>query len=860
MTVGPGTTLGPYEILSLLGEGGMGSVYKARDPRLGRYVAIKVAKEKFNERFDREARAVAALNHNNICTLYDIGPNYLVMEYIEGPTLTARIKEGAMSVDAAMPILKQLVDGIEAAHEKNIYHRDLKPDNIKITPEGVVKILDFGLAKAADPITVVDDPANAPTLRLMTVAGAIMGTPSYMSPEQASGKPVDKRADIWAFGVVVWEMLTQSRLFGGETIAHTMAEVLTKEFTLDGTPEVIRPLLSRCLVRDAKVRMRDIGEARIALNRIAAGGQETAATPAQYPKRRERLSWALAAIATAAALTLGLFYFRKTAPPIYPVRFDHPLPQKNTLTYMDTPAASPDGRMFAYTGVKSGVSPMLWLRRIEAAQAVALQGTENAAAPFWSPDSRFIGFYADGKLKKIDVNGGPPQILCDPRVFLGGSWNRDGVILIGGTRLSQVSSAGGEPKRVFERDDARRETGQFWPHFLPDGRHFLYTSRSQDASKSGVYLGSLGSQESRRLLDSYTNASFVEPDLLLFARGIVLFAQSFDTGKLQLRGEPFPVADAVTRNDIGGVSSYSSSRNGTLVYRAGNAAGAEIQPAWYDRNGKRLGSAGEPRVYRQGMLSPDEKRFAAQILDPKVGTSDIWILDLTSVILSRVTSDPAAKDTVAWSPDGREILFGSSSGGFVNLYRKMAGGGDARPVHALQENVYPAEWLKDGSITFLNRFGRNFYRLASGAGAKPETLLKTEYNKDGLRVSPDGRWAAYNTNESGRHEVYIAAFPSFAERRQVSSAGGVQGYWRKDGKELFYLTLEGNMMSVPIKNGVALEAGIPNLLFPTRVPVEYQYDQFAVTGDGKRFLLLESIDSEAKPITVVVNWPAVLKR
>jgi len=867
MTLSAGQKLGPYEVLAPIGAGGMGEVYKARDTRLDRVVAVKVSAKELGERFQREAQASASLNHPNICTLHDVGPDYLVMEFIEGTEI-----KGPLPIGEALRLAIQIAEAVSHAHRHGVIHRDLKPSNILVTKSGV-KVLDFGLAKLiranAAPSPAQDNLAATLTQHAVTQDGTILGTPRYMAPEQLEGQEADRRSDIFAFGLVLYEMITGCPAFEGKTHANLIASILAGEpKPVTSFQPLIPPalvhLINTCLAKDPDDRRQNMHDVLLELRWIAEGGSQAGIPKpvVEHRKRRERLSWAVAAVASAAALALGFLHLRETPAPADPVRFEQPVPPKNTLRGYDVPAVSPDGRSFAYTGITSGAKTMLWLRRLDAVQAAALPGTEDSRLPFWSPDSRFIGYFANGKLRKIDANGGPPQILCDTPTFLGGTWNRDGIIVLGKTNgpLHQVTSAGGEPKPLLQLDTARKETGQGWPHFLPDGRHFLYASLSSEVGKGGIYLGSIGSQESRRLLDTVSNASFVSPGLLLFGRGRVLMAQQFDSGKLQLGGDPFPVADLVGRSEVTQNSIYSSSPDGALVYQSEISSAADLQPAWYDRSGKRLGSVGEPRIYRQGTLSPDEKRFAGQILDPRVGTYDIWLLDLTSGILSRMTSDPSTKDTVAWSPDGREILFGSNKSGILNLYRKVVGGGDEQLVQASAEAVYPAEWLKDGSFLYMSFQGKSFYRLPPGAGSKPETLLKTEYSKDEPRVSPDGHWVAYNTDESGRWEVYIASFPGFTERRQVSNNGGVQGYWRKDGKELFYLSLDGNLVSVPIKPGAALEAGIPKILFPTRVPVAPQWDQFAVTGDGQRFLVLESIEGEAKPFTIVLNWTAAARR
>jgi Tol biopolymer transport system component len=846
----------------------MGEVYKARDTRLDRTVAIKVSTREFGERFQREAQAIASLNHPNICTLHDIGPDYLVMEYIEGVEI-----KGPLPIGEVLRLAMPVGDALNYAHRHGVIHRDLKPANLLVTKSGV-KVLDFGLAKLnrAD-VALSDAPADlVPTLtqHAVTQKGMIVGTPRYMAPELLEGREPDARSDIWAFGLVLYEMITGVAAFEGKTRANLIAAILAGEprpvtVFQPLIPPALERLIGTCLAKDPDDRLQNMHDLVLGLKWIVDSGSQAGIPKSvvAHRKRRERLSWLVATTVSAAALALGVVRLRETPAAVFPVRFEQPIPINNMLTWFDVPAVSPDGRSFAYTGVSAGAKPMLWLRHLDALQPTTLPGTENARLPFWSPNGRFIGYFAEGKLTKVDANGGSPQVLCDIPNAGGGSWSRDGLILIGETDgpIHEVLAAGGGPKALLKLDSARKETGQAWPHFLPDGRHFLYTSlNTLDPGKGGIYLASTDSRKSSLLLPGQSNANFVLPGLLVFGRGRLLMAQPFDPGKLRLAGAPFPAGESVGRSLVMSNSIFSSSPNGTLVYRSEIGTFGNLQPAWYDRNGKRLGSIGEPRAYWQGALSPDEKRFAVDVLDPKTGTRDIWLLDLGTGILSRLTSDPASKNTVEWSPDGREILFASNKSGSMSLYRKVVGGGDELLVHASSEDLFPAEWLNDGSFLYLNTGGKSFYRLASNAGAQPETLLKTEYSKDEPRVSPDGQWVAYHTNESGRWEVYIASFPGFTNRRQLSNNGGVPGYWRKDGKELFYLALDGNMISVPIKPGFPPEAGMPRVLFPTRVAVSPGWDQFAVTGDGQRFLMLETIETEAKPFTIVLNWPAGIKR
>jgi Tol biopolymer transport system component len=873
----PGTRLGVYEVTASIGEGGMGQVYRAHDTKLNRDVALKSLPDSFASdpdrlaRFTREAQTLASLNHPHIAQIHGLeesgGVRALVMELVEGEDLSQRIARGAIPLDEALEIARQIAEALEYAHEHGVVHRDLKPANIKVGPEGAVKVLDFGLAKAAQN-TFGGDAAASPTFTMgATEAGVILGTAAYMAPEQASGRAVDRRADIWSFGVVLWEMLTGRRLFDGETVSHTLADVLRADIDLSrlppSTPVPIRDLLRRCLDRNVKTRLQSIGEARIALQAFladpSASPTPTPAVPGAAAGSRHRLfPWVIAAGATAALLSLAVVHLREEATPVDPYRFEVPIPANASFRSWDFPVISPDGRMLAFAGGELG-RRQLFVRRMDSLQTTALDGTEGASVPFWSPDSRYVAFSADGKLKKVDTDGGPVEIVSDAEVVLGGAWSREGVIVVSSQGvLRQVSAAGGISTPLLKLDESRKERAQRWPHFLPDGRHYLYTSSSREAGKSGIYVATLGSTESTLLVGSESNAYFVHPGFLVFARGQVLVSQRFDPASLRLTGDPVPIADSVGGLAQASVSHFSASSNGVLVYRP--ELSPMTVPVWYDRHGKRLGAVGEPRQYLQFTLSPDEKRIAAQVIDSRVGASDLWVLELASGIFSRMTSDPADEDGAAWSPDGREIFYSSNRrGGRHSLYRKLVGGGDEQLVLASEESTWAEDWLEDGSFLFVNQNGRSFFRLPS-AGGGPATLLKTDYSKDEPRVSPDGRWVAYNTDESGRWEVYVAAFPSFTERRQVSNNGGVQGVWRKDGRELFYLALDGTMMSVPITPGPALETAIPQALFPTRVPVWQTRDQFAVTGDGQRLLLLESTEVESKPFVVLLNWPATLKQ
>jgi Tol biopolymer transport system component len=526
------------------------------------------------------------------------------------------------------------------------------------------------------------------------------------------------------------------------------------------------------------------------------------------------------------------------------------------------PVIAPDGLRFVFPATNAVGKNLLWLRSLDSPSIQPIAGTEDAIDPFWSPDSRFIAFFAQGKLKKIDPSAGPPQILCDVPATAqwsspGGAWNKDDVILLGtNNALVRLSAQGGELKPVHELDKPRGEVALSWPRFMPDGNHFLYDS-FRPAGGSGIYLGSLDSKETRLLIPTESNVNYALPGFLMYGRQDTLFAQPFDADKLHVTGEPIPVANqlAVMRYAPGTV--YSVSQNGVLVYRA--VGSADVQLAWYNRDGKRLGPVGQPGAYGIITLSPDEKRVALERFDAQLRTNDLWTLELASGIFSRLTFNPADETDPVWSPDGRELVFSSNRQGVTNLYRKVIGGGDEELVLDSAEQKYPKLWTKDGSILFINEQGKTFYNLPLAGDRKPVVLTHSEFERDNPRVSPDGRWIAYNSLESGRWEVYVAAFPSFQEKRQVSGGGGCQPLWRKDGKELFYRTLEGKQMVVEVKIATKLQTGVPLLLFQTPARVNPVQNEYAVTGDGKMFLFREPIGEGTAPITVVLNWSAGLK-
>ncbi len=890
MALTAGTRLGPYEILAPIGAGGMGQVWSARDSRLNRTVAIKVSAEQFSERFEREARNVAALNHPNICTLFDVGPDYLVMELVEGPTLAERIGAGPIPLEEALAIAHQIAEALEAAHEKGIVHRDLKPENVKLTSEGKVKVLDFGLAKAREPESAAGNPAMSPTLTISaTRAGMILGTAGYMSPEQARGKVVDRRADIWAFGVVLYEMLCGRQLYSGELASDMLAAVILKEPDWEplpaNTPGRIRELLARCLRKDPKMRLRDIGDARITIEEYLAkpdGLEKTAAAPAAA--RRMRPWPAAAAVVLAVGLAgLSAIHFSEKAPEAAAVRFQIPAPEK--AGYGNGIAVSPDGKRLAFVAIAEGRT-MLWVRPLDSLAAQPLPGTDGAAFPFWSPDSRFIGFFGVGKLKKVEASGGPPQTLCDvPNTGIGGSWSRDGVIVFGtnSTGLFRVPQAGGAAAPVTTLDASRGESFQGRPWFLPDGRHFLYYVNST-TENSGIFLGTLDGKDRKRLVAARQGAVYAplsgsgEKGHLLFLREGTLMAQPLDAGNFELAGDAFPVAE-----QVGSVISYpfiSASANGVLVYRGGGAGG-NTQLAWFDREGKPLGTVGPIGVYNDVALAPDGKRVAVRKAEPQSGNLDIWLLDVAHGVPTRFTFDPAQEAFPVWSPDSSRVVFSSNRDGAANLYQKGAGGtGSEEPLLKSNLEKRSYDWSGDGKYLLYSvsepKTRSDLWVLPEPVGAsgeqKPRPFLATPYNESQGQFSPGPagtpRWIAYSSDESGRNEIYVQPFletaSAAAGKFQISSEGGLQPRWRRDGKEIYYIAPDGKLMAAEVKTGPQFEHGVPQALFQTRIfgggagLVNFRYSP---APDGKRFLIDNQAEETASaPITAVLHWTAGLKR
>jgi Tol biopolymer transport system component len=895
MTLAAGTKLGSYEVVVPIGAGGMGEVYQAHDTKLGRDVAIKVLPEVFAHdperlsRFQREAKMLAALNHPNIAQIYGLDDSgsihFLIMELVSGETLADRVKSGPVPVEESLKIAVQIAEALEAAHEKGIIHRDLKPANVKVTPEGKVKVLDFGLAKAFAGDAPNEDIGNSPTLsRAATMQGVILGTAAYMSPEQARGKVVDKRTDLWSFGCVLFEQLTGKQAFDGEDITEILAAVVKIEpdwnLLPENTPPIIRKLLRRCLQKDKTLRLRDAGDARLEIHETltTTAPADPVAAQRKGPLSNIRAAWSIAAIAIVlAALGWGAFaYFRRAPAGPQPVRFFVSPPGAGRLAMVaptitgasvNPLAVSPDGSRIAIVAAGADGKSQLLVRSLDTLAAQPLAGTEGAFQPFWSPDSRFIGFFAGGKIKKIEVSGGPPITLCDAPDPRNGTWNRDGVILFGpsaNSALARVSAAGGVPTAATTLRQG--ETVHVRPFFLPDSQHFLYRAATGPGG-GPIYVGSLNSAERKFLFNADSSNVAYSEGHLLFLREKTLMAQPFDARRLVLTGDAFPIAEniltGVTTNPVG---VFSVSENGVLVYETG-APTAGDQLLWLDRNGKQMSVLGDPALYTDLELSPDGKRASVSISDQAGKERDIWFYDVARGLRTRFTFGAGAAVSSIWSPDGSRIVFDAIRKGHLDLYQKSSSGAGTEEV-LLEDNLdkYPTSWSPDGKFiiyhTVPGQTGRELFTFPLSGDHKPVPFLNTKFDVAFGQFSPDGRWVAYRSDESGRNEVYVAPFPGPGEKWQISTAGGTLPRWRRDGTEIFYLAPDNKLMVATVNGkGASFEVRAVNPLFETRIALggRYQYD---VSPDGQRFLIntLPEQAASADPITVVLNWTAGLKK
>jgi eukaryotic-like serine/threonine-protein kinase len=822
------------------------------------------------DRFQLEAEVLASLDHTNIGAIYGLvdaeDSRTLVLALIEGQTLADRIDAGPIPIDEAVAISKQIIEALEYAHDRGVVHRDLKPANVKITPERVVKVLDFGLAKVLEDEPPPSSLANSPTLTLgYTRAGMILGTAAYMSPEQALGRPVDRRSDIFSFGAVLYEMLTGKRAFRGATTPDVLEAVVKNDPDWSklpaDTPGVIHKLLRRCLSKDRKRRLQAIGEARIALEEES--GADSPSQALSRPPKNSTLSWAAAAGAVLLGIglaALALVHFREEPPRL--AKLSMLLPEKATMDGIM--ALSPDGRRLAFAAGLDGKNE-LWVRDFDSLAARPLPGTEGAAGPFWSPNSRSLGFFTATKLKRIDIAGGPALTLCDVASSLGGSWSRNDVIVFAtvGRGMFRISAAGGAATALTDVMPGL----PFAPWFLPDGRHFLYSISLEVPEKNGIYVGDIDpkvdSKSPQRVLPVASNAVYASLGYLLFASDRTLMAQPFDEAKFQTTGEAMPIAQHVT-SLFGLLNLFSVSQNGVLAYISG-AVGGKLQLTWVDRSGKVAGKVGPPGVYDNFRLAPDEKRIAFDRTDPQSGNNDVWVMDLIRGTTSRLTFDLAADNLPIWSPDGLRILYPNRRSGAFDLYVKSAAGTGQEEVLVKlgTPTGWGTNWSRDGHFILYEipgaNTGEDLWVAPQFGDRKPFPYLQTQFNESHGSFSPDGRWVAYVSDESGRNEIYVQAFPLSGAKFQISTGGGTEPTWRKDGTELFYVAADRNLMTVPIKLAATLEAGAPKSLFP--ITLTEDQHSFAVANDGQRFLIGTSAGGEkALPMTVVLNWQAVLKK
>jgi serine/threonine protein kinase len=870
MSLTPGTSIGIYEIQSAIGKGGMGEVYRARDTKLKRAVAIKSLPIEFARdadrlaRFQREAEALAALNHPYIGAIYGleeaVGMQFLVLELVEGETLADRLNRGPIPITEALQLAKQIAEALETAHEKGITHRDLKPANIKITPDGIVKVLDFGLAKVNDHSGSSMDLTNSPTM--MSSPGMFIGTAAYMSPEQAKGQDTDRTCDVWAFGCVLYEMLTGHAVFGGGSVAEILVGVMKSEpdwsLLPAETPETIRFLLRRSLQKERKNRFHDAADTRILIDEAQKSASIDSSKIGMVALRKPRPAWiTLGVVASVLAFTVG--WFLRPAARAPEMRLDIATPMTSAPASL---AISPDGQSIVYSSDSQG-QPRLWLRRLDSVAPRLLPSTEGATYPFGSADSRTVGFFSDGKLKRIDVDGGSLQTLANAPGSRGGTWNSEGVILFtpaASGPIFRVSATGGEPTAVTTLDDPQEGSHRF-PQFLPGGRRFLYYVLGS-ADTRGVYIGDLDGSEPRRLFDADAAAVFAHSGHLLFVRQGTLFAQDFDAASLTLAGNPVAVAEQVMVDATStSLAALSASAAGPIVYRAGSGGG-ERQFILFDRLGKEIRKVGDPQNGLQPMISPDGRRVA--ITRTVNGNTDLWFLDIERGVFSRFTSDPEIENQAVWSPDGSRLVFSSNRNGAYDLYVKPAtGAGNVETLLATSQLKNAVDWSSDGRYilyrTIDPKTGYDLWVLPMDGERKPFPVVQTTAVEQDAQFSPDGKWVTYQSNETGRSEIYIQPFASGGKSR-ISTNGGGQGRWNRSGKEFFYIALDGRLMAVPVELDAqrqSAEIGTPVPLFATRIGgalLGTLRHQYAVLPDGKQFLMNTVTDDTATPITIMLNW------
>lgn len=865
----------------------MGVVYRARDARLSRDVAIKVLPSAFSadpnrlHRFEQEAQAASALNHPNILSVFDFGEHegapYVVSELLEGETLRDQLVAGPLEQRKAIIYATQVAHGLSAAHDRAITHRDIKPENIFVTRDDRVKILDFGLAKLAARVEENVPQTDVPTRKVITEPGTIMGTIGYMSPEQAAGKPVDHRSDIFSFGAVVYEMLTGQRAFIRDSKIETLNAILKEEppeFTLAAGSSVapaLESIVRHCLEKKPERRFQSANDVAFALEHLTSPTRSTQeVVGAQIQGRRltrEHLAWLLAGVLLLTTIAAAFLYYRRTQANSYASRFLVYPPDNTSLAGWDLTfpvAVSPDGRQLALVAGTSGTT-RLWLRALNSLEPQPFDNTDGAQNPFWSPDGRYIAFFAGGKLKKIHVSGGVPTIVCDaPPNANAGTWSAQDIILFtsGQTEkgILRVSATGGEVTEITKLDRTRQDLYHFWPQFLPDGRHFFYLVGSRRREESAAYIGSVDGGENTRLMQANSRITYSPPGYILFLRDGALLAQAFDASSLRLSGEQLTVAEHVGNFSSTGNSYFSVSANGEVLAYLSGSSGSRL--VWQNRGGGEEAMIGSPGDYFLPRLSTDGEKIAVDVYNPKDGTNDIWIYDLSRNTFTRFTFDIGLENGPVWSPDGERIVYAHDRDGPPHLFlKRLSDPGEAEMLLPPGEGPQvPNDWSADGQFlidrTYSSKTRSDLLVLPMTGERKPIPFAQTPFNEFEARLSPDGKWLAYVSDESGRREVYVDRFPGGGQRSLISNAGGRAPRWHPNGREFFFVSAQQKLMALEVKSGDKFGVGTERALFQ----LQSRDNQFEVSRDGQRFLVNTVAGVQAQPLTVSTGWVTNLKR
>ncbi len=872
----------------------MGEVYRARDTRLERTVAVKVLPSHLSsslevrQRFEREAKTISQLSHPHICAIYDVGNQdgveYLVMEFLEGETLAGRLARGPLPLEQVLRFGIEIADALDRAHRQGIVHRDLKPGNIMLTKSGV-KLLDFGLAKAVAPAGPVSALTSLPTMAggaNLTQEGTILGTFQYMAPEQLEGKEADARTDIFTFGAVLYEVATGKKAFSGASQASLIAAILEREPVPVSTVQPMAPpaldrAVKTCLAKDPENRFQTAHDVKLQLQWIAEGGSQAgvAAPVAARRKNRERLWMSAAVLFAVLAAALGVVLLRSPREPVRVLRSSI-APPSGAAFWLDPatpgpPALSPDGRRLAFSARAADGKILLYVRSLDAVEPVALAGTDDAQYPFWSPDSRTIGFFADRKLKTVEAEGGPPVTLCSADLDAkGGTWSRTGTIVFArgsATTLSRVPAGGGEPVEVTHFDARRGDDSHRHPRFLPDGKHFLYVARSPGAAAEGnaIVVASLDGGAEKVLLRSPAEAEYAS-GYIIFLRERTLMARPFDPGRLAFTGDAFPLAENISfLSQAAAEGIFSASQNGILVYQTSSGpAGSKL--VWLDRDGKPQGALGDPADFVDIALSPDDKRGVATVRDPSTGNRDLWIYDIARNVGTRFTFGPANETSPVWSPDGQWIAYASTRKGYEDIYRKaVAGSSEEELLVESKINKEPALWSPDGRFLVYVENTKDtkadILLLPMDGERKPRVFLRTPFFEYAAAFSPDGRWLVYGSDESGKFQLYVTSFPTPGRKWQLSREEGAYAYWSKDGKEILYHGFSGQIWAVEVvERADSLDIGAPKPLFKLAVAPKASGAEIYPTSDHQRFLALDHGQKATALLNLVVNWTAAAKR